>query len=63
MSARYSPRMLTGAVLWTGFAPGAGFVKYAQHRRGLVGWVEREGPVKQGDSVEIRIPEQALYGA
>lgn len=31
------------------------FVKAAMHKRGLVGWVEREGSVSVGDSVKIRI--------
>lgn len=37
------------------------FVKVAKHKRGLVGWVEREGAVSSGDSVKIRVWEQALY--
>jgi hypothetical protein len=37
------------------------FVKAARHKRGLVGWVEREGPVRVGDEVQIRVPEQSLY--
>ena len=39
------------------------FVKTAKHKRGLVGWVEREGAVSLGDSVKIRVWEQALYPA
>ncbi len=39
------------------------FVKAARHRRGLVGWVEREGTIKPGDPVKIRVWEQALYTA
>ena len=38
-----------------------GFVKAAKHRRGLVGWVERPGTVAAGESVKVRIWEQALY--
>jgi hypothetical protein len=38
-----------------------GFVKAAKHKRGLVGWVEREGRVTPGDTVKIRVWEQALY--
>ena len=38
-----------------------GFVKAAKHKRGLVGWVEREGAVRPGDPVKIRVWEQALY--
>ena len=37
------------------------FVVAAKHRRGLVGWVEREGTVSPGDPVKIRVWEQALY--
>ena len=37
------------------------FVKAARHKRGLVGWVEREGAISPGDSVRIRVWEQALY--
>ena len=37
------------------------FVKTAKHKRGLVGWVEREGTVSPGDSVRIRVWEQMLY--
>ncbi len=40
-----------------------GFVKAAKHERGLLGWVEREGEVRPGDLVKVRIWEQALYTA
>ncbi len=40
-----------------------GFVKMAKHKRGLLGWVEREGEIRAGDRVMIRIWEQALYTA
>jgi MOSC domain-containing protein YiiM len=40
-----------------------GFVQAALGKRGLVGWVEREGAVRVGDSVKIRIWQQALYPA
>jgi hypothetical protein len=39
------------------------FVKAAKHKRGLVGWVEREGEVRMGEEVNIRLWEQALYRA
>jgi hypothetical protein len=39
------------------------FVKAAKHKRGLVGWVECEGPVRPGDTVRIRVWEHALYTA
>jgi hypothetical protein len=34
-----------------------GFVKAAKHKRGLLGWVEREGEVRPGDIVRLRIWE------
>lgn len=37
------------------------FVQAAKHKRGLVGWVEREGEIRSGDEVKIRVWEQALY--
>ncbi len=37
------------------------FVKAARHRRGLVGWVEKPGVIKAGESVEARLPEQWVY--
>jgi hypothetical protein len=40
-----------------------GFVKAAKYKRGVLGWVEREGEVRPGDNVRIRIWEQALYTA
>jgi hypothetical protein len=40
-----------------------GFVKAAKYKRGLLGWVEREGPIRPGDPVKIRVWEQALYPA
>ena len=39
------------------------FVKAASHKRGVLGWVEREGDVRPGDLVKIRIWEQVLYSA
>ena len=40
-----------------------GFVQAAQHKRGILGWVEREGQVRVGDTVKLRIWKQALYTA
>jgi hypothetical protein len=37
------------------------FVKAATNKRGLVGWVEREGEIRPGDDVKLRIREQAAY--
>ena len=36
------------------------FVKAAKDRRGLVGWVEREGEVRAGDEVKVRTWRQVL---
>ena len=41
--------------------PRTGFVKAAVGKRGLVGWVEREGTVKTGDDIVIWIPPQRIY--
>ncbi|HHG88885.1 MAG TPA: molybdenum cofactor sulfurase [Devosia sp.] len=37
------------------------FPKVAEHRRGLVGWVEVPGVVRSGESVTARIWEQCIY--
>ncbi len=39
------------------------FVKAAKYKRGLVGWVEREGEVRAGDTVTVRVWEQKPYTA
>ena len=39
----------------------SGFVKAAKHRRGIVGWVEAEGKVKQGDTITVWLPPQRNY--
>ncbi len=41
--------------------PALGFVKAAKHKRGLVGWVEREGVVKTGDAIVLWLPPQRIY--
>jgi hypothetical protein len=38
-----------------------GFVKVAAAKRGVVGWVEREGEVRAGDPVKVRVWAQRLY--
>ena len=38
-----------------------GFVKAAKYKRGILGWVEREGEIRSGDVATIRIWEQVLY--
>ena len=40
-----------------------GFVKAAMGKRGLVGWVEREGVIRAGDEVKVRTWAQSLYTA
>lgn len=39
------------------------FVKAALGKRGLVGWVEREGAIRLGDEVKVRTWRQAIYAA
>lgn len=41
--------------------PAMGFVKAARHKRGLVGWIEREGVVMAGDDITVWIPPQRTY--
>jgi MOSC domain-containing protein YiiM len=40
---------------------GAKFVDAAKHRRGVVGWVEKEGSIRLGDSIEVHLPPQRVY--
>lgn len=37
------------------------FVKAAMNKRGLVGWVEREGVIRPGDEVRVRTWRQLTY--
>ncbi len=37
-------------------APRRGFIPAARDRRGIIGWVEREGPATVGDCVEVEFP-------
>jgi len=41
--------------------PVLGFVKAAKHKRGVVGWVEREGVVNTGDAIMLWLPPQRIY--
>jgi MOSC domain-containing protein YiiM len=41
--------------------PAVGFVKAGMHKRGVVGWVEREGVVAAGDAIIVWIPQQRIY--
>ncbi len=36
-------------------------VKAAMHRRGVTAWVEREGPVNQGDAITAWLPPNRVY--
>jgi hypothetical protein len=38
------------------------FVKAARRLRGLVAWVEKPGQIEVGETLEVRIPEQWIYG-
>ena len=42
-----------------GFGPK--FKPAAEDRRGVTAWVEREGPVRVGDSVVLHIPDQPVW--
>ena len=37
------------------------FPKAAMHKRGLVGWVEREGYINEGDEVTLLLPPPVTY--
>ena len=37
------------------------FPKAAMHKRGVVGWVEREGYINDGDSVRVLLPPRVVY--
>ncbi|MBC8035822.1 MAG: MOSC domain-containing protein [Rhizobiales bacterium] len=41
--------------------PAVGFIEAAMHKRGVVGWVEREGAVAAGDAITVWIPQQRIY--
>ena len=43
--------------------PGRGdpFPKVANHKRGIVAWVEREGAIAVGDEIVLHIPPQRIY--
>lgn len=40
-----------------------GFPQFAKHRRGLLTWVEKEGRIEKGESVDVRIFPQWVYKA
>lgn len=37
------------------------FPKAAWHRRGVVGWIEREGYINDGDTVRVLLPPRVVY--
>jgi hypothetical protein len=37
------------------------FPKVAKRLRGLVGWVEKPGTIRDGEAVSVRVPEQWIY--
>lgn len=37
------------------------FVKTARYRRGLVGWIEKPGLVRVGETAKVNVPEQWVY--
>ncbi len=39
----------------------SGFVKAATNKRGLTAWVEREGIIRLGDTVQVWVPPQRIY--
>jgi MOSC domain-containing protein YiiM len=41
--------------------PSVSFIRAAQHKRGVVGWVEREGVIKTGDAIVLWLPPQRIY--
>ena len=40
---------------------GRKFIKNARHKRGITAWVEREGVIEPGGSVEVFFPQQAAH--
>lgn len=45
------------------YYPGKGkkFIKTAKNKRGITAWVEREGLIEPGDSVEVFVPDQPSH--
>ena len=37
------------------------FPRAAMHRRGVVGWIEREGYINDGDTVRVMLPPRVVY--
>lgn len=37
------------------------FVAAAQHKRGVVGWIEAEGEIRDGDAITVWLPIQRIY--
>jgi len=45
--------------------PGRGqaFIPAARHKRGVTGWVEKEGFIRTGDTISLHLPTQRIYEA
>jgi hypothetical protein len=56
-----SPVIVDGQADFTRTDLALAFVTAARMKRGLVAWVEREGVVRSGDEVKIRVWEQWVY--
>lgn len=50
-----------GRVDWTKTDMALSFKDAADHKRGLVAWVEREGVIRPGEALTVRIWEQWIY--
>ena len=44
-----------------GKGKGSAFVAAAQHKRGVVAWVEKPGDIALGDEIVLHIPPQRIY--
>jgi len=42
---------------------GSGFIDAAQHKRGVVAWVEKPGDIALGDEIVLHVPPQRIYSA
>ena len=42
---------------------GSAFIAAAQHKRGVVAWVEKPGDIGLGDTIVLHMPPQRIYGA
>ncbi len=42
---------------------GSAFIAAAQHKRGVVAWVEKPGDIAVGDEIVLHVPPQRIYAA